>query len=93
MGEGVDAMSSEAKAKKSRKTKATKEVPPIPNFSEALLGKAQICFALGVSLRTFQTMLSSGEFPKSDTHIGKFPRWRVVTFNAWVRKQCGVTEE
>lgn len=85
-------MSTETK-KKARKTKATKEAPPLPAISEALLGKSQICFALGVSLRTLQSMLSTGEFPKSDAHIGKFPRWRVATFNAWVRKQCGVGEE
>jgi predicted DNA-binding transcriptional regulator AlpA len=87
-------MGAETKAtKKARKTKPTKEAPPLPAISEAMLGKAQICFALGVSLRTLQSMISTGEFPKHDTHIGKFPRWRVVTFNAWVRKQCGIAEE
>lgn len=87
-------MATETKTtKKARKTKPTKEAPPLPNFSEALLGKAQICFALGVSLRTLQSMISTGEFPKHDGYVGKFPRWRVVTFNAWVRKRCGIVEE
>lgn len=82
-----------AKAKdKKPKAKQEKQTPVLPNSTEALLGKAQICFAVGVSVRTLQSMLAAGEFPKPDTHIGKFPRWRVATFNAWVLKQCGVSE-
>lgn len=77
---------------KKAKSAAVKQAPDLPNNTEALLGKAQICFAVGVSVRTLQSMLASGEFPKPDTHIGKFPRWRVATFNTWVLRQCGAPE-
>jgi hypothetical protein len=60
----------------------------IPPGAEALLGKAQICAALGISLRTLQSMLAAGEYPPADTRIGLFPRWRVATHNAWIDARC-----
>jgi predicted DNA-binding transcriptional regulator AlpA len=75
------------------KAKPAKPAPTLPPGCEAFLSKQQICFALGVSLRTLQSMLTTGEFPKPDARIGKFPRWRVASFNAWVRMKCGVKDE
>jgi predicted DNA-binding transcriptional regulator AlpA len=67
---------------------ARRPPPPLPPGCEALLGKAQLCAALGVSLRKLQGMLSAGEFPAADLRLGAHPRWRVATLNAWVEARC-----
>ena len=69
----------EAKPKREKKP-----APPVPAGCEALLGKAQVCAALGISLRTFQSMMASGDYPKPDIRLGAFPRWRVASHNAWI---------
>lgn len=85
-------MATEAKGKKRKKSKVDRPAPSLPTGCESLLGKAQICFAVGVSLRTFQGMLAAGEFPPPDTRVGKFPRWRTETLNDWIRRRCKVAE-
>ena len=80
------ATKTKSKSKDIPKTRPTAE--SLPSGCEAMLGKAQICTALGISLRTFQGMLSSGDYPKCDTRIGLFPRWRVATHNAWIEAKC-----
>lgn len=87
---GTEATSDKAKFKRGKA--APKQAVPLPPNCEAFVGKAQICFALGVSLRTFATMRSSGEFPDPDAHLGNLPRWRVETLNRWIRRRSGVEE-
>jgi predicted DNA-binding transcriptional regulator AlpA len=77
-------MSAKAKAK----AKVARVAVPLPPGCEALLGKEQICFAIGVSQRTFDSMVSAGSFPRPDTKVGPMPRWRVETLNAWVSRKC-----
>jgi len=82
----------EPKSKAPAKGRAVvRELLPLPPGVDALLGKAQLCSAMGASLRKFQGMLSAGEFPAPDTYLGQNPRWSVSTFNAWVaaRKAAG----
>ena len=67
--------------------------PSLPPGCEALLGKKQICFAIGVSARTFDSMVSAGQFPKPDTKVGLFPRWQVATLNAWIARKCAKPEK
>lgn len=71
-----------------KRAAASKPTPPLPPGCEALLSKQQICFAIGVSLRTFQGMVSAGQFPAADTRVGAFPRWRVQTLNRWIEERC-----
>ncbi len=68
-----------------------REAEPLPTGVDALLGKAQLCIALGTSLRKLQGMIAAGEFPQPDFRVGQNTRWTVSTFNAWVaaRKAAG----
>ncbi len=77
------------KDKEPRGKKPRGEPPQLPSGCEALLTKAQICAALGVSLRTLQGMVSGGEFPREDLRLGVLPRWRVRTLNAWIEEKAG----
>ena len=54
-----------AKVKKKAEESKVKVAPPpvLPPGCPALLSKAQICFAIGVSSRTFDSMLAAGEYP------------------------------
>jgi predicted DNA-binding transcriptional regulator AlpA len=78
-----------SKAKPAEKAKSP---APLPAGCEALLSRAQICVALGMSMRKFQGMLSAGEFPRADLRLGGNPRWRVATLNAWVEARCSSKE-
>ncbi len=75
-----------------KQAKPVKPAPTLPTGCEAFVGKAQICFALGVSERTFASLLSTKEFPPHDVRLGKFPRWRVETLNRWIRRKSGIEE-
>lgn len=66
--------------------------PSLPPGCEALLGKRQICFAVGVSARTFDSMVSAGQFPKPDARVGALPKWHVDTLNGWIRRKCAKPE-
>ncbi len=76
------------------KTKEKKKAPRRPSPSElppccdVLLSRVQICAALGISLRTFQGMISARDFPPFDTRLGAFPRWHVKTLNEWIAGRC-----
>lgn len=73
---------------KSKRDKVEVKTIAVPPGTQGLLGKAQICALLGVSLRTFQGMLASGDYPKADTRLGAFPRWSVEHHNAWIAERC-----
>ena len=47
---------------------------------------------IGVGERTFDGMLSAGEYPRADVRIGAFPRWLVETHNRWVSERCAARE-
>jgi predicted DNA-binding transcriptional regulator AlpA len=80
------------KAKRPRGKASRRDAPALPPGCEAFVGKAQICFALGVSVRTFSKMCGADEFPKPDAYIGIFPRWRMETLNRWIRQRSGLKE-
>lgn len=66
-------------------------IMPVP--CEVLLTRKKIARLLSISLRSFASMLSKGEYPKEDARLGpQQPRWRLSTHDAWVRKLCGVNE-
>lgn len=73
---------------RTKKTKPTQVAPTLPTGCDALLSKMQICFALGISIRTFANMLADGAFPRCNARLGKYPRWHVKTLNAWIEAQC-----
>jgi hypothetical protein len=73
---------------KKPKSPPPKPPEPLPPGCEALLSKEQIRRAIGVSLRTLNSMIAAGQYPRADVKIGLFPRWRVATHNAWVEGVC-----
>lgn len=67
-----------------QKQKPAPAMPPV----NSVLNNAQVAFALAISVRKLQEMVSAGEFPACDFRIGDSPRWRVKTFDAWVEAQA-----
>lgn len=66
------------------------EAPPLPASVDALLGPAQVCVALGLSVRKLNGMVSAGEFPGPDLRLGdRSPRWRSSTVNRWIEERSG----
>ena len=57
--------------------------PPIPPGTLVLLTKEQTSAAIGYSPRSFDAMLSAGEYPVPDLKLNRFPRWRIETHNSW----------
>lgn len=76
------------KAKAKPTPKPGKPPAPLPPGMETLLCRAQVAEALGVTTRTLDAMVSAGEYPRPDTHIGVLPRWRVVSHNTWIESSC-----
>ena len=54
------------------------------------LRKSDLARILGLSERTFERMVASGQFPKPDFHVGSgkrpLPRWRQDTLDAWTAR-------
>lgn len=73
------------KAKAKLKPKA-KPAPAIPEAAMQLMDVRQAAAAIRVCRATFYAMVSAGEYPRPDLRIGRSPRWRVSTHNAWVEK-------
>jgi predicted DNA-binding transcriptional regulator AlpA len=64
------------------------KVVTLPPGLDSLLSRKQVCVALGgLSMRSFERMVSSGEFPSLDMRVGSMPRWKVSTFNRWIDAQ------
>jgi hypothetical protein len=77
-------MSESAEAKRLAKAR---DLSRMPTDFEYLLGKADICRVVAISERTLQSMMSSGEFSKPDLYLGDLPRWKISTYQAWLRKR------
>jgi predicted DNA-binding transcriptional regulator AlpA len=41
--------------------------------------KCEVWTALGISDRTFDRLLSSGQFPPPDVRVGRMPKWKPET--------------
>ncbi len=77
-------------ATKTKKKPAKKKVMEVvPPNCDTLLSIEQVCAALNVCRRTFQSLRTAGEFPPHDTLVGKRPRWWVKNVNAWIAARCG----
>jgi predicted DNA-binding transcriptional regulator AlpA len=82
-------MKTRAKAKpKAGKPSSAVAIPP---GVAVALERRQIAAALGVTTKTLGQMVSSGEYPGPDFHIGRLPRWRAETHNAWMAGKNGVS--
>jgi predicted DNA-binding transcriptional regulator AlpA len=57
----------------------------MPPDVECFLSKSEVSRLVGMSERTLQSMMSSGEFPKPDRYIGPRPKWLKSTYNQWAR--------
>ena len=78
-----------AKTKAKAKPVPQRQIPPLPGHCEVLLSRSQVCYAIGVSVRSLTGMIASGEFPRAEAIIGTRPRWSVELVNGWVRAKCG----
>lgn len=65
----------------------------LPGSLECLITKADICVALSIGERMLAEWRSRGQFPAPDLHLGKLPRWRSSTFNAWLEAFAESTKE
>lgn len=78
---------------RNRKPTSARESPVLPTSLDALLSRAQVQAALGgITGRGLSKYIAGGEFPRPDTYLGKYPRWRTSTVNAWIAARCGKKE-
>jgi len=69
------------------KIKQPKTVPPVG--VNVLLTPAQVCVSLSCSMTELRRRIANGEFPKNESPLGKDPRWRLSTVNAWIDQTYG----
>jgi len=55
-----------------------------PVVIESLLSVNEVAAALGCVRRTLERLRSTGAFPKPDLQVGRCPRWKASTINAWI---------
>lgn len=72
------------------RNRATKG-PPVN--VEALLTRETVARALGISLRSFDQMVSAGKYPAHDAELNGRRRWRREHHDTWVRRQCKVDDD
>lgn len=73
---------------KRKTTKTARPAPTPPAGVPQLLTKAHLTGLLGISMRKLESMLSRGDFPRSDFPIGDMPRWRTQTYLDWVEAEA-----
>ena len=50
--------------------------------------RAQVCAYMGgLDLTTLDKWVSAGKFPKPDLYLGRHPRWRLSTVNAYLSQK------
>jgi len=58
-------------------------IQPAPAI-ESLLSMNDVARALNCSRRTLEAMRAGGRFAPADCFIGRSPRWRRSTVDAWI---------
>ena len=58
----------------------------LPPVEKLLWGIMEVAAALGIARRTLERMISAGQFPKADLHIGRMPKWRRETVAGWIER-------
>ena len=58
----------------------------LPAGIEPLLGIDDLAAILRCSRRLVERMRSAGKVPKPDIKIGKMPRWKAATIQAWIER-------
>lgn len=48
--------------------------------------KAQVCQYIAIDNTTLDKWVSTGRFPKADLYLGRNPRWKLSTINAYLQK-------
>ena len=56
-----------------------------------LLWKKDLCQMLGVSLRTLERMISSGEIPPPNRRLRGRPAWLAAMIHEWAASGCPVS--
>jgi predicted DNA-binding transcriptional regulator AlpA len=71
------------------RTRTRQPRAPVPPAADVLMSKYQVADGLGVSVTHLKKMISTGEYPPPDTHIGNRPKWHVQAHNEWLARRCG----
>lgn len=48
--------------------------------------KAQVCQYIAIDNTTLDKWVATGRFPKADLYLGRNPRWKLSTINAYLQK-------
>lgn len=52
-----------------------------------LYNKAQTCGYISIDDRTLDRWVASHKFPKPDLYLGRYPRWKLSTINAYLEQK------
>lgn len=63
-----------------------KPEPLLPATATILMDKFAICRALGIGVRTFNSMRSRGDYPPPDIKIGTLNKWTAAAHNEAVAR-------
>ena len=63
---------------------AAKPGRTLPASIEPMLHIDDLAALLSCSRRFVERMRSAGKVPKPDIHVGKCPRWKPATIQAWI---------
>lgn len=56
---------------------------------QLLLKIDDVARSLSISRRTLERMIAASGFPSADKRIGRMPRWRPETVDAWINRKDG----
>jgi predicted DNA-binding transcriptional regulator AlpA len=68
--------------------RALRTAPALPPGCPVGLSRAQVAFALNITVKTLDVMLSSGQFPPADFPVSKRLRWKPETLRDWIEERC-----
>lgn len=60
-------------------------------IEDPLYSKAQTCGYISIDDRTLDRWVNLNKFPKPDLYLGRYPRWKLSTINAYLeqkRQEC-----
>lgn len=71
------------------KAKLPAKIVSLPAGVDAVLTINQVALSIGYSRRKVDQLAATDPLLRPDGYIGRNPRWRVATVNAWIAHQIG----
>ena len=56
-------------------------------IEDPLYSRSQTCGYISIDDRTLDRWVASHKFPKPDLYLGRYPRWRLSTVNAYLEQK------